>query len=268
MKFMQRAAASATSTPDSESDAPSSKKRKLGHRSKDDEYDLNIDQATIQAAIDDREAKRQAALERHGGNDTYWVLNTSLEKPGQLEEPRKIVYVGYGDLDPSDDESETNAKIGRTSTKDYKKAKTVCLPQLGRTRLSANPPQKPGEQEESQSEDESEDEDDEDEDSPGRQSRSNGDTPSSKQSRSRSQSRSRPSAESLKAKEFRDKRKKKDVHVNKLTSISSAGASQFGSSASQSKGPMICHKCQQQGHKAMDCPQRSAKGSKGSSKRG
>lgn len=122
MKFMQRAVASAASTPGSGSEPPSSKKRKLGHSPADDEFSANIDQAAVQAAIDDREAKRQAALEKHAGNDTHWVLPTSLGKKQKREEkqPLKVVYVGYGDLDSSDEDSEGASKPARTSTAKYK----------------------------------------------------------------------------------------------------------------------------------------------------
>lgn len=121
MKFMQRAAAnSAASTPGSDSDANSSKKRKHGHMAKDDAFDFKIDQASIKAAIDEREAKRQAALAQHGCSDTQWVLNTSLAQPEKESTlPRRIVYVGYGDIDSTDDENMATALVGRTST--YKK---------------------------------------------------------------------------------------------------------------------------------------------------
>lgn len=117
MKFMQRAAASAASTPDS--DAPSSKKRKLGKR--DSNYDLNINSESIKAAIDERDAKRQAALQQHSSNDTQWVLDANVaKKTGKSEKkPMRVLYVGYGDFD-SGDEDDPKAQPGRTSTKKYK----------------------------------------------------------------------------------------------------------------------------------------------------
>lgn len=120
MKFMQRAAASSGTTPGSEGSAPSSKKRKLGHN--DDDYDLNINSASIQAAIDERDAKRTAALEQHASNDTHWVLDTKMgTKAGKTEKkrPTKVLYVGYGDFE-SGDEDEDNTRMGRTSTKKQK----------------------------------------------------------------------------------------------------------------------------------------------------
>lgn len=121
MKFMQRAAASTGTTPGSGSDAPSSKKRKLANS---DDYDLNINSASIQAAIDERDAKREAALEQHASNDTHWVLDTKVGKrAGKAEKkPMKVMYVGYGDFD-SGDENEDKTQSGRTSTKKQK----VCF---------------------------------------------------------------------------------------------------------------------------------------------
>ena len=85
---------------------------------------MNIDQAAIQAALDDQEAKRQAALEKHGvGADTHWVLKTAFSQAQPAKAPMNIVYVGYGDIDTSDDsgDNEDAPAKGRTSTKDYKK---------------------------------------------------------------------------------------------------------------------------------------------------
>lgn len=117
MKFMQRAAASAGTTPGSGSDAPSSKKRKLGNS---DDYDLNINSESIRAAIDERDAKRVAALEQHASNDTHWVLDTKVaKKAGRTEKkPMKVLYVGYGDFG-SDDGDEDKTQFGRTSTKKH-----------------------------------------------------------------------------------------------------------------------------------------------------
>jgi hypothetical protein len=73
------------------------------------------------------------------------------------------------------------------------------------------------------------------------------------QNRSRSQSRSRHGGEGAGAKELYDKKKKKDVRLNQLVSISAGGNSSFGSP--NAKG-VTCHNCHQAGHKASDCPKR------------
>ncbi|KAI9166902.1 hypothetical protein HJFPF1_03017 [Paramyrothecium foliicola] len=245
MKFMQRAAASAStsSSPDGGTSS-SSKKRKLDHSPPSGRIDLNINEASIKAALEDQEVKRQAALRKHTVGDTHWVLKTTINKSASqppTSPPLNIVYVGYGETDSANDSGdEVDAPTqGRTSTNNYKKA--------AQGKKSAN---------ESQSEDNTSEESSSEEDNttPRRKSENGRDAPesaSAKRSRSRSQSRS--GAENMKAKEFRDKRKKKEVRLSKLTSISSAGGSPLASQAS--KG-MTCYNCHQIGHRASDCPKR------------
>lgn len=136
MKFMQRAAASAGSTPDS--DAPSSKKRRLDRG--DNDYDLNITSESIQAAIDERDAKRQAAIQQHASNDTHWVLNTNVgNMAGKSEKkPMRVQYVGYDDFESDEDVDKT--QLGRTSTKKNKVSKlsTIGLGKVSLLRLDRN----------------------------------------------------------------------------------------------------------------------------------
>ncbi|KAM0346816.1 hypothetical protein ACHAPU_005156 [Fusarium lateritium] len=122
MKFMQRAVASENSSPASETN--SAKKRKTAHSPAAGRLDLNIDQATIQAALDAQETTRQTALEQHVGADTRWVLNgniASSKSTSQSKTPLNVVYVGYGDIDSSNESGE-DAASGRTSTNSFKKA--------------------------------------------------------------------------------------------------------------------------------------------------
>jgi hypothetical protein len=126
MKFMQRAAASASSAGSPDSDAPSSKKRKLKGSFAESRINADIDQALIQAALDGEEATRQAALAKHSSADTHWVLSNTLDKAKAgktTTKPLNIVYVGYGDMDSSDDsgDNEDAPAKGRTSTKSVEK---------------------------------------------------------------------------------------------------------------------------------------------------
>lgn len=281
MKFMQRAAASASSAGSPDSDAPSSKKRKVGHSPSVGRIDTAIDQAAIKAALDDQEAKRQAALAQHTGADTHWVLSnawTSQAKPEKA--PLNIVYVGYGDIDSSNEsgDNEDAPAKGRTSTTDYKKSKPKAqasqdnnghIP-FSETWRADNCLQKVKTEDESDSSDDSSDEDSDEQDTPSAQRKrkhsSDSRNPSSDRSRSRSASRPRQSLESAKAKEFREKRKKKEVRLNKLTSISNAGGDkQFGARSSPSSKGLTCYKCQQPGHRAVECPLNG--GSRGRSQR-
>merc|ERR1712000_293253 len=235
MKFMQRAAASAGSTPDS--DAPSSKKRRLDRG--DNDYDLNITSESIQAAIDERDAKRQAAIQQHASNDTHWVLNTNVgNMAGKSEKkPMRVQYVGYDDFESDEDVDKT--QLGRTSTKKNKKLEEV----------------KPQDSNSEESEEDGESEGEDEDDDSGRRKRKRDSNASGSRSRSMSRSNSKQSAEAEKAKHFRDKRKKKDVNINKpITSISNAGAGAPSNSQS-----MTCYLCQGKGHKAADCPQKGKK---------
>ena len=130
MKFMQRAAASASSNGSPDSDIPSSKKRKFDHSPAPGRIDPNIDQALIKAALDDQEATRQAALEKHSSADTHWVLKSNLSKSqnSKSSRPLNFVYVGYGGIDSSNDSGDDEDKPaeGRTSTRLPKTESVSC----------------------------------------------------------------------------------------------------------------------------------------------
>ncbi|KOS19221.1 hypothetical protein ESCO_000722 [Escovopsis weberi] len=127
MKFMQRAVASSASSssspasPDTDPQS-SSKRRKLQHNPSPAQSRLHaqIDEAAIKAALEDQEAKRQAALSQHLAADSHWVINPSLIKPGAsaaktTPAPLNIVYVGYGDIDSGNESGyEDSPQIGRT----------------------------------------------------------------------------------------------------------------------------------------------------------
>lgn len=80
------------------------------------------------------------------------------------------------------------------------------------------------------------------------------------QGRTRVNLQPKKSTESRKAQEFRDKRRKKEVRLNQLSSISGSFPNSPGGGISGAGKPpafsMNCHNCGKQGHKAADCPQR------------
>lgn len=131
MKFMQRAIASNSNAASPESETSSAKKRKLDHGSPAGRLSMDFDQASVDAAMNAQEAKRKAALQQHATGDTHWVLNTKFEKPTAAKPakaPRKIVYVGYGDIDSENDsgDGEDVAANGRTSTHKPTPKAEVC----------------------------------------------------------------------------------------------------------------------------------------------
>ncbi|KAG6008578.1 hypothetical protein E4U21_004218 [Claviceps maximensis] len=247
MKFMQRAVASASSAGSPDSNAPSAKKRKLDQSPAPGRIDPNIDQALIQAALNDQEATRQAALERHSAGDTHWVLKMKVDeaKTQKQSHPLNVVYVGYGEID-SDDDEEDGPATGRTSTKSLKQDGAKAKGK-----------------EASGSKDESSSSSKDDDDSFHKRKNRPSDAKSNAMDRfprSRSQSRPRNDKELTRAKEFREKRKKKDIRLNNLTSISSGGDGQYGAQSSPNTKDMKCYNCQQIGHKASDCSTRSGRG--------
>lgn len=138
MKFMQRAVASASSSPQQSDDSSqNSKKRKLRHSATtaaEERVSALIDQASIKAALEDQEAKRQAALAQHTATGAHWVLNTKLDKlnAGRPSEPSlNVVYVGYGDIDSSNESGGEDApQSGRTSTRKPRAVENQACPSL------------------------------------------------------------------------------------------------------------------------------------------
>jgi hypothetical protein len=68
--------------------------------------------------------------------------------------------------------------------------------------------------------------------------------------RARSSISARGSEERKKAQKFAEKRRKKEVNLNKLTSISGGG------SQAPQKPNFTCHSCGKPGHKVADCPKK------------
>ncbi|KAM0252529.1 hypothetical protein ACHAQJ_007704 [Trichoderma viride] len=137
MKFMQRAVASASSSPQADDNSQSSKKRKLKHSAAsaaEERVSALIDQASIKAALEDQEAKRQAALAQHTASGAHWVLNTKLDKlnaSNPSQPSLNIVYVGYGDIDSSNESGGEDApQSGRTSTRKPKVVETQACSSL------------------------------------------------------------------------------------------------------------------------------------------
>ncbi|KAF9875600.1 zinc knuckle [Colletotrichum karsti] len=257
MKFMQRAAANGSPAEPSPEE-PSSKRRKFQNSPLTGDFH-SFDQSAVQAALKQQEAKRLQALEasRAEVSDTHWVLDGSWgkeEDSGNV--PPNIVYVGFADIDGTNEEGDEDSpkQVGRKMIGSYKKKDA----------------KKPGV--EATPKDESDSSDSGDSDAPSDEDESSGDneTPVSKskskrieglssggQGRTRVNLKPTKSAESRKAQEFRDKRRKKEVKLNQLSSISGSFSNSPGGGISgAAKPPMNCHNCGKQGHKAADCPKR------------
>ncbi|KAI0971629.1 hypothetical protein F4678DRAFT_460993 [Xylaria arbuscula] len=254
MKFMQRAAASSSvSTPSTPpSSDQSNKRRKVAHDTPSNEnVDTLVNQAAIQAAIAEEEKKVESALLKRAEElgDARWVLEVPEQTKGYTtRSPLNVVQVGFAQIDSFDPvENETNT------------AETFSAPALRRYNMDEK--KRPRKSQVSSSEPNSDSETRSDSDSDdsssdgahGRQSfGSKQRTNSTTQSASRPTQKRKKSAEQLKAMQFAEKRRKKEVKLNNpkggISSISSGGAP----SPRQPVG-LSCFRCGQPGHKAVEC---------------
>ncbi|KAH8671954.1 hypothetical protein BGZ60DRAFT_24318 [Tricladium varicosporioides] len=239
MKFMQRAAASspASSAPSTPDGPPSKRQRTAIDSSPTTAFDINAltDQRTIQKAVAEEEAKRQAALERQAAEagDTRWVLSFEDQGNAAVSAALRVVPTGFAMIDslspllirPTEEESEDKpVMVGRRSFGKFNRV-------LERQQNSTNK-----ESSESDSEDDDEDsESDSDNDS---------DDPTNaliKLSRHeatqklKEERKAKKRAEKAKQLEMAKNRKKKDVNLNGLTSLSGKPA------PNTSRGP--CFNC-------------------------
>lgn len=284
MKFMQRAAANG-SPAESSPDEPSSKRRKFQNSPLTGDFH-SFDQAAVQAALKQQDAKRLAALEASRAEmaDTHWVLDGKWGKSDNAESaPPNIVYVGYADIDgpDEDDNEETTQQVGRKKIGNAKKSNNakvwtrngVEVQQLTHVQkpTAAVTSKDDSDSSVSSESDESSDDDDStsgDEETPAKsKSQPVKGLSSGGQGRTRVNLKPKKSSESVKAQEFRDKRRKKEVKLNQLSGISnnftgSPGGGISGASRSSTMPLNIkCHNCGKAGHKVADCPtaQRSGK---------
>ncbi|CCC08368.1 hypothetical protein SMACR_12099 [Sordaria macrospora] len=135
MKFMQRAAATAataaTASPTDKSsiskteDEGPSKRRKHSHASKTSTPNAEAEQAlydqkAIQAALEEEEKKRQAAIEKRAAElgDSHWVLPGAAVAPKAGARPvLNVVQVGFAQIDYSgnaNDDDDAPAVVSTT----------------------------------------------------------------------------------------------------------------------------------------------------------
>lgn len=261
MKFMQRAAVSSSpaSTPSTPASDDSSKRRKISHKRPDnDEVEIQVDRKAIQAAIDEDERKREDALVRRAEElgDARWVLNVPNQSSSgaAAQKPLQVVQVGYAQIDsPDASDDDTQQQPIRRYNMSKKKAATEA----------------------SDSEDDNDSDPSNDSDASGSSSSDDEDdsgarTPSTKPrggDRKNIYAAERRSAEQARAKEFADKRRKKEVKLNNarpkptggLSSISSGGGLSLSSGGrpmqQRQNGPASfnCYNCGEPGHRVADC---------------
>ncbi|KAF2090757.1 hypothetical protein K490DRAFT_53713 [Saccharata proteae CBS 121410] len=238
MKFMQRAAASSPATP-STSHGPPSKRQRLSTGGEESPSVRNADREAVQAALAEEEAKRTEALERQAAaaGETHWVLSFREPEKG-LEQP-SVMHVktaGYAHLDRHiADESEDEApELGR---------RTFGKP-APKVAANADTNDSSGSDSDSVESDENEDDD-----------------PAAvmireqRKTAAREARRQKKRAETEKLAQMAEKRRKKEVKLNRQSGTGfSSGGNNTGNSPNSSN--ITCHGCGDNGHIKRDCPKK------------
>ncbi|KAK3987922.1 hypothetical protein QBC44DRAFT_113031 [Cladorrhinum sp. PSN332] len=288
MKFMQRgaAAAAAAASPISPSspatpqsaDSSSSKRRKFSHAGSATGTPATplYDQKAIQAALEEEEKKRLAAVEKRAAElgDSHWVLPGASTLPRNGTGTLNVVTVGFAQIDyPAasgrdyEDDGDNNpfeesappppsSQIRRFNMKTKKQEKQEDSGENSDSNSDSNSGSEEGEVEDDETSHKNSKRrrastvDDTD-----RGPRDTTDDASlENNNRRRSIVSNRKLEEQKKAAQFAGKRRAKEIKLNQLSSISGGGASQPRSPATLS-----CHSCGKPGHKAVECPTKSRK---------
>ncbi|TPX14345.1 uncharacterized protein E0L32_005541 [Thyridium curvatum] len=261
MKFMQRGASSASSSPSTPqaSEDQSAKRRKTSHSAtKSQPVTPVIDQKALQAAREEEEKAKQAAVERRAAElgDSHWVLQvpTPTTKSGKaIQAPLNIVQVGFSQIDSKGAEDESPLDASETRAAAETKFRRFNMKKRSRKQALDESVDSSSGMSASDNEDE-----DEDENASGLSSPATRDgeirgrkfTASAEdRGRARSATSRRRNVEKSKAQEFANKRRKKEVKLNQLTSISSATPQKPDSW----KANITCHRCHKTGHLAAEC---------------
>ncbi|KAK3340912.1 hypothetical protein B0H65DRAFT_510949 [Neurospora tetraspora] len=263
MKFMQRAAATAAtasptdkpSTPKTEDEGPS-KRRKHSHASKTSTPNPEADQAlfdqkAIQAALEEEEKKRQAAIEKRAAElgDSHWVLPGASVAPKAGARPvLNVVQVGFAQIDYSGNASDDDDAPAAVPT-------TARFRQFNMKKKACFDSDSSG----------SDSDDDRSEGEASSDSNKQADRGQQKGANPRGQKRARPgssfsdkrSEERKKAAQFAQGRRKREVNPNRPATISGSGGQPQGFQRQAFTG--ACHTCGQNGHRAADCPRKSRK---------
>ena len=116
MKFMQRAVASEPSSPTTPNtnESGSGKRRKVSHTPVSDSPRTPLfDVRAAQAAIEEEEKKREAAVAKLALQlgDSHWVLEGAPKTTKGQHIPLKVVQVGFAQIDSSSLSNETEDDV-------------------------------------------------------------------------------------------------------------------------------------------------------------
>lgn len=243
MKFMQRAVAAgpstSPSTPTSDDHEQSSKRRKTSGRSSlggtPETQTYVIDHKAARAALEEEERKRQALVAKHAEalGDSHWVLDAAkLPAPQQGGAPLKIVQVGFSQIDRGG---------GAMAQEEDEEEEEEVATADGPTFRSFGPKKAAPAKDDNDDSDSDSDSDDSDSDSSGSSGEDSSEDRRKKSGRAshgsqkRPEIRSRRSVEWEKTQKLAKERRKKEVKLNTLTSISGSGPSTFGRSSTSGR---------------------------------
>ncbi|KAK0621426.1 hypothetical protein B0T17DRAFT_289973 [Bombardia bombarda] len=269
MKFMQRGVAASASTPEAatpttprtDEEGSSAKRRKVAHMSAPSTPSTPTalyDRKALEAAKEEEERKYKEAIEKRALElgDSHWVLDGVSASHKETRPSLNVVQVGFAQIDSPGvpDESEFSSYGVNMATK------PPPFRQFNMSKAKANDVTEKAKDDSDSSED-SGDEHSEGESSAGPQDASARgrrntatDTPL-KRARSNVSFSDKRNEERQRAQQMARERRKKDVRLNQLTSISSAGSQSFQQRPSPTT--MTCHGCGKVGHRIAECPKRT-----------
>lgn len=249
MKFMQRAAASTSpSTPQSQShtlDTLPSKRQKVSAATSSIPTPTS-DLQLIQVALTKEEEKKEKAINRlaEEAGETKWVLSTVNGEKGNGVGGLRVANAGYSEIDQ---EAWRPAVSGRRSFGKFNQELEKRQDGAAGTSSSS-----------SETETEASEEDGEDSDDPAgtreliRVAKENAMRRADDERYQRKQQRR---AEKDELARLVEKRRSKEVKLNRLSSISGVGGG-GGKPGGSGKQDIECYSCGEKGHVKRDCPQR------------
>ncbi|RMY47495.1 hypothetical protein D0865_08630 [Hortaea werneckii] len=255
MKFMQRAAASPSSGPSTPAEPPSKRQRMSdGSGISTPPSASRSDAAAAKEAVAAEERQREEAFDREAADrgESKWYLSFKQPQKPASASPFRVVSAGYSTLDgsnnkdqDSEDENESaGPQVGRRSFGKFNKG----------LEKQQNPDMS-SESEPSESEQEDEDDEDDEDDPTGakaliaKERKEAGD-------KARAERKARKKAEKAESQKLAEDRRKKQVKLNGLTSISGAGGGSPGNKN------ITCHNCNKKGHIQRECPEAGQRGSR------
>lgn len=244
---MQRAGAG-PHTPKASPSGPPSKRVRLS----DGTASPVTPSSALQDALDAEESQRLKALEKHAEamGETRWVLSVQ-EQPRTSEGTVNIVTAGFGDIDALSDDEEPQPQSTQGMPQTHGAPET---PVAGRRVFGKMKRQAEGQPDESSDSEDTSSSDGEDDDDPAAQLIRAERKEAAAQAREKR--RAKRKAEKAESDRLATERRKKEVRLNKLTSISGGGGSKSASrsGASTPSRDITCYKCGKQGHTKALCP--------------